>query len=206
MSAFSSKVAWHLLYVNYFIYRENQWTLKNSSQRAMLLSVWVLSRVWIFLNPWTIARQSPLSIGISRQEYWSGYPCPPPGDLPHREIEPTSLMSVALAGEFFTTTTTWEAHTTRCLGLNLQLKFKVDGIIFHLERCFLTWLDLGRVRHRPVTPTYSFSNSNWVSALTRMNGEGLRQKFLIREFMFQWRRQAGKGVKVRWRDTSMLQG
>ena len=39
-------------------------------------------------NPWTVARQAPLSMAFSRQEYWSGFPCPPPGDLPSPRIEP----------------------------------------------------------------------------------------------------------------------
>ena len=42
---------------------------------------------------------------FSRQEYWSGLPCPPPGDLPDPGIEPTSLVSPVLAGRFFTTST-----------------------------------------------------------------------------------------------------
>ena len=49
-------------------------------------------------------------LGFTRQEYWSGLPCPPPGDLPDPGIEPVSLMSLALAGGFFTTGTTWEAQ------------------------------------------------------------------------------------------------
>ena len=40
------------------------------------------SHVWFFVTLWTIAHQAPLSMGFSRQEYWSGFPCPPPGDLP----------------------------------------------------------------------------------------------------------------------------
>ena len=56
-----------------------------------------------------IAHQASLSMGFSRQEYWCGLPCPPPGDLPHPGIEPLSLVSPALAGGFFTTSTTWEA-------------------------------------------------------------------------------------------------
>ena len=52
--------------------------------------------------------QAPLSVGFSRQEYWSGLPCPPPGDLPDPGIEPASLVSPALAGRFFTTSSTWE--------------------------------------------------------------------------------------------------
>ena len=57
------------------------------------------SRVWLFVTP--VACQAPLSMGFSRQEYWSGLPCPPPGDLPDPGIEPMSLMSPALAGGFF---------------------------------------------------------------------------------------------------------
>ena len=61
------------------------------------------------VTPWTVDYQTPLSVGFSRQEYWSGLPCPPPGDLPNPGIEPTSLMSPSLAGGFFTASTTWEA-------------------------------------------------------------------------------------------------
>ena len=49
-------------------------------------------------------------MGFSRQEYWSELPCPPLGDLPDPGIEPTFLMSPALAGGFFTTNTIWEAQ------------------------------------------------------------------------------------------------
>ena len=51
-----------------------------------------------------------LSMGFSKQEYWSGLPCPSPGDLPNPGIEPASLTSPALAGGFFTTSATWEAY------------------------------------------------------------------------------------------------
>ena len=72
--------------------------------------VCVLSRVQLSVTPWTVARQAPLSMRFSRQEYWGGLPFPPPGNLPNPGIEPSSLMSPALAGGFFTTSTTWEAH------------------------------------------------------------------------------------------------
>ena len=61
------------------------------------------SRVRLFVSPWTVAHQAPLSMGFSRQDFWSGLPCPPPRDLPDPGIRPTSLMSPALAGGFFTT-------------------------------------------------------------------------------------------------------
>ena len=59
------------------------------------------SCVPLFATLRTVARQAPQSMGYSRQEYWSGLPSPPPGDLPSPRIEPT------LAGRFFTTSTTW---------------------------------------------------------------------------------------------------
>ena len=59
-----------------------------------------------------VAHQSPCPWGFSRQEYWSGLPWPPPGDLPDPGIEPESLMFPALASVFFTTSATWEAQAT----------------------------------------------------------------------------------------------
>ena len=70
----------------------------------------LLSRVWLFATPWTIVRQAPLSMGFSRQEYWSGLPCPPLGDLPDPGIKPVSLLTPTLADRFFTTSATWEAR------------------------------------------------------------------------------------------------
>ena len=68
-----------------------------------------LSCVQLFATLWTLARQAPLSMGFSQQGYWSGLPCPPPGDLPDLGIKPVSLTSPALAGGFFTANITWEA-------------------------------------------------------------------------------------------------
>ena len=61
-------------------------------------------------TPWTVACQAPLSTGFSRQEYWSGLPCPPPGDLPDPGVISVSLPSPALAGSFFIANATWEAQ------------------------------------------------------------------------------------------------
>ena len=63
-------------------------------------------------TPWTVAHQGPLSVGFSRQEYWSGLPCPPPRELPDPGTESTSLRTRELASGFFTTSSTWEAHVT----------------------------------------------------------------------------------------------
>ena len=61
----------------------------------------MLSHVQLSVTPWTVTRQAPLSVGFSRQEYWSGLPLPPPGDLPDPGIELQSPVSLALAGRFF---------------------------------------------------------------------------------------------------------
>ena len=66
------------------------------------------SHVQLFVTLWALAHQAPLSMGFSRQEYWSGLPCPPPGDLPNSGIQPISLMFPSLACGFFTTSK--EAH------------------------------------------------------------------------------------------------
>ena len=66
-------------------------------------------RVRLFAIPWTVAHQAPLSMGFSRQEYWSRLPCPPAGDLHDAGIERASLTSPAFSGGFFTTRATWEA-------------------------------------------------------------------------------------------------
>ena len=85
---------------------------------CVCVCVHVLSRfshVHLFATLWAAARQGPQSMGFSRQEHWSGLPCPSPGDLTNPGIEPTSLTSPALAGGFFTASVTWDAHLTLML-------------------------------------------------------------------------------------------
>ena len=60
------------------------------------------SGVQLFATSWTVALQAPLSIGFSRQEYWSGLPYPPPRDLPDSGMESMSPLAPALADKFFT--------------------------------------------------------------------------------------------------------
>ena len=68
------------------------------------------SHIRLVVTLWVVARQAPLSMGFSRQDYWSGLLRPPPGDLPDPGIEPASLATLALADRYFTTCTTWEAQ------------------------------------------------------------------------------------------------
>ena len=69
----------------------------------MGVSTKLLNHVQLFVTLWAVAHQAPLSMGFSRQEYWSALPCPPLGDLPDPGIKAMSLTFPALAGEFFTT-------------------------------------------------------------------------------------------------------
>ena len=86
--------------------------LKRTGQAHSFCTECVLSHfshIQLFATVWTVASQAPLSMGFPRQEYWSGLPCPPPGHLPNPGIESKHPVSPALAGGFFTTSTTWEA-------------------------------------------------------------------------------------------------
>ena len=66
------------------------------------------SHVQLFVTLWTVACQSPLSMGILQAEYRSGLPCPPPWDLPDPGVKLVSVMSPELADGFFTTSATWK--------------------------------------------------------------------------------------------------
>ena len=82
------------------------------SRHGVSMHVCVLSRfscVRLFATLWTVIHQAPLSMGFSRQEYWSGLPFTSPGDLPNPGVEPVSLTSPALSTGFFTTSSTWES-------------------------------------------------------------------------------------------------
>ena len=90
---------------------------------------------------WTVAHQALLSMGFSRQEYWCGLPCPPPGDLPDPGIELKSLASPALTGGFFTTSATWEGFLPIC-SCNWGVRFRISGLGFPFSlnlgcQCFL---------------------------------------------------------------------
>ena len=72
-------------------------------------------------------------MGFSRQEYWSGLPCPPPGDLPNPGVKPRSLTSTALVGRFFITSTPWEAPQ---IGITTVCSLE-HSITWNLRRSFV---------------------------------------------------------------------
>ena len=96
-----------------------------------------LSHVWLFVIPWTVARQAPLSMGISRQEYWSGLPFPTSGDLPDQGSNPVSCVSCT-GRQIVYHWTTWEAQdkgretNTYLLPCRYQVLLKLDFMSFSL--------------------------------------------------------------------------
>ena len=84
------------------------------------------SCVRLFATPWTVALQALLSMGFSRQEYWSGLPRSPPGGLPDPGIKPEPLKSPELAGRFLTTTATWDTPNLYNVVCQLYLNKKLE--------------------------------------------------------------------------------
>ena len=109
----------------------------------------------------TVALQAPLSMGFSRQEDWSGWSCPPPGDLPDPGMELASLTSPASAGRFFTTSAScWNPKQSRVLGRKSWTNWQTDG----------RWLWEAKA---PVGPhaAVTFNSGSSARALTVKTGE-----------------------------------
>ena len=97
-----------------------------------------LSRVQLFLTPWTVALQAPLSMRFSRQEYWSGLPCPLPGDLPDPGFEPRSS---ALQVNSLLSESPGKYINLIYLGLNPPSFFCLFSILFFSLSC-LFWIKI----------------------------------------------------------------
>ena len=97
------------IYLRIFLFNLETPILSSHSTLYMYVCLSHFSHVGFFVTLWTVFLQPPLSMGSSRQEYQSGLPCPPPGNLPDQGIELESLMSPALAGRFYTTRFTCKA-------------------------------------------------------------------------------------------------
>ena len=108
----------------------DQGLLDHSALDRCVLSCFRCARLSLIL--WTVACQAPPSMGFSRQEYWSGSPCPPPGDLPDPGIKHKSLTSPALTGRFFTTSATWEVPNSEILALILVVAEAVFPLQFRM--------------------------------------------------------------------------
>ena len=105
---------------------------------------------------WTVGCQLPLSMGFSRQEYWSELPCPPPGNLPDPGTE---RASPALAGGFFTTSTMWEAPKHFIPGLFEILIFALWSRLLLI----ISILQMGKQRHSTYRACWSLTANKWPS-------------------------------------------
>ena len=152
------------------------------------------SCVQLFVTPWTVAHQAPLSMGFSRQGYWSGLPCPSPGDLPDPGTEPASPSFPAPASGFFITEPSVEdpiclmtkilKQKQYCNKFNKDFKsgphqkkiFKIEIQIPMKNFCFykLLQMELNHFPHffssAPVTSTFSLESSTSLSPILSSTG------------------------------------
>ena len=99
--------------------RKREGAGKRASETTALEHACMLSRVRLFATPWTVARQAPLSMRLSRQEYWSALLCPPAGDLPDPGTEPTSLTPPTYPPLHWSYLKSWKLED--CVEYHLQI-------------------------------------------------------------------------------------
>ena len=123
---------------------------------------WVLSnftRFQLFAHLWTIVCQVSLTMGFSRQEYWNCLLCPPPGDLPYPRIQSVTLISLAMAGQNFTTSTnSWE----RLIFMSCIIRMQWFLV------CFVLWSSFtsDKIRKNTEMHSWSFWKKIWVCQYT----------------------------------------
>ena len=81
--------------------------------------------VWLFVAPWTVVHQTPLSMQSPRQEFWRELSFPTPEDLPKSEIEPMFLASPASAGKYFTTVPPGKPHSQNITIQNIDVLLQI---------------------------------------------------------------------------------
>ena len=122
---------------------------------------------------------SPLPMGFSKQEYWYEFPFPPPGYLPDPGSEPTSLISTALTGEFFTVNAIWRSSQSilkeicpgcSLEGLMLKLKLQYSGHLMQRAYSFEKTLMLGKTE---VLRRRGRQRMSWLDGITDSMDTGL---------------------------------
>ena len=134
--------------------------------RAVLCYAQSLSHVQLFATPWTVAFQATLSMGFSRQEYWSGLPFPSPRDLPNPGVEPIAGRSPALQADSLPAERPGKPHFIYINILNGILNFrlkKISCLLHTVCSMGIGWKWSHRIRERevngPWTPTSPFADS-----------------------------------------------
>ena len=117
-----------------YLLKDSQSSTLTISWKVPLCMLSCFSLVCLSVTPWSVACQAPLSMGFSKQEYWSGFPCLLPGDRPNPGTEPASLMSHASTGRCFTssaTLVTWPIFS--CMLSTFSVKFLILLIIVFFQ-------------------------------------------------------------------------
>ena len=128
----------------------------------------MLSHVWLFATPWTIAHQAPLSMGFPRQEYWSGLPLPSPGDLPHpgMEPEPPALAGGHRSKHFITGFGQfWLYFLSSLFTLSLFslydfLSLNINMMPFSVKQTHKVWTNSQGIRDSAVPPPVAYLKRN----------------------------------------------
>ena len=130
---------------------------KEQPMLACLLSCF--SHVWLFVTLWTIVRQAPLSMEFSRQEYWRGLPCPPPGELSDPGIEPESPAAPALQVDYLLLSHWWSpdqlilSHLPQSSLLPTQIPaYFLVCILWRLLLCFVCDYNFPKVPDKSLVP------------------------------------------------------
>ena len=137
----------------------------------MKSATWSFSHVRLFATPWTVAHQAPLSMGFSRQGYWSGLPCPSPGNLPNPAIEPKSpaFQANSLPSE--------PPGNRTGAGVSFTERRYRGRLWFRLEKACVSFLDniqvCGAIRGKEITAASSpgYCLKSWVLAAFPVTGE-----------------------------------
>ena len=168
------------------------WWTDDRIFRNLLLLLSGLFMSEFFVTLWTTAHQAPLSRGLARQEHWSGLLGPPPGDLPNLWIEPTSLVSPALAGMFFTTRApnNWSFW-------NVVLEKILESLLDGKEiqpvhpKGNQSWIFIGRTDAEAETPILWPPDANWLIWKDPHPGKdwGQEEKGMTVEEMVGWHHQ-----------------
>ena len=128
----------------------------------------MLSHVWLFATPWTIAHQAPLSMGFPRQEYWSGLLLPSPGDLPHpgMEPEPPALAGGCKSKHFITGFGQfWLYFLSSLFTLSLfslydLLSLNINMMPFSVKQTYKVWTNSQGIRDSAVPPPVAYLKWN----------------------------------------------
>ena len=119
-----------------------------------------LSHVQLLVTLWTVSCRAPLSMGFSRQEYWSGLSCPPQRGLPSPGVESMSVVSPTLAGQFFTSSTTSEAlyvYMYKWVNASRVLD-PYSYLLWHWFHSFLHWENFSVSERLPSLKYFGFSD------------------------------------------------